>query len=72
MMITNSVSDLDVESAGLWAPLDHRDERNHKYSDPAAPTVRNKQKWMHQFEVGKSPSSIINVKNQELIRVLLN
>lgn len=33
---------LDVESAGLWAPLDRRDEQSHRCSDPAAPAVDDK------------------------------
>lgn len=68
MVIINSTSHLDVESADLWAPPDHRDERSHKYSDPAAPTVSNKQKSMHQFEVGKPASSILNVKTNNLLK----
>lgn len=51
VLIISCASDLDVESAGLWAPPDRRDGWSHKYSDPAAPTVRNKQIWefIHPF-----------------------
>lgn len=62
IIIGNSLSHLDVESAGLWAPLDHRDEQNRECSDPAAPSVSNKQTQMHQFEEGKPASSILNVQ----------